>query len=75
MKKVMVKDLKKGDFYTLKDYGDYPSENKVYIRDEYDRSEKKYMAVKFTDYLGSGVYHKGTKEVYTDFIFQEVKYD
>ena len=69
MKEVMVKELKKGDFYTLKDYGDEPDESKVYIRDEYDRSEKKYLALKFTDYLGTGVYHKGDRKVFTDFIF------
>ena len=36
MKQVMIKELKKGDFFTLRDYGEYPDESRVYVRGEYE---------------------------------------
>ena len=36
-----IKDLKKGAFFTKKPV-DNPKESQVWIRGEYDRSEKKY---------------------------------
>lgn len=68
MRKVMLKDLKKGDFFTLKDYGEFPEESRVYVRDEYDRSEKKYGYSRFSDWNHYGL-KKGTTIVYTDFTF------
>lgn len=57
-----IKDLKKGDYFKLKENG------KVYVRDEYDRSEKKFGYYDFDDINN---YHsaKGTKEVITEFTF------
>ena len=49
MKQVLLKDLKQGDFFTLKDCGEYPTEKQVWIRDEYDRGEKKFCIYKFSD--------------------------
>lgn len=63
-----IKNLKTGDFFTLKDYGDEPRESVVYVRGEYDRTERKYEVWKFTD-ANNFRYMKGNKEVYTDFTF------
>ena len=62
-----IKDLKKGDFFTLKPI-EYPTEKQVYIRGEYDRAEKKYECIRFDD-ISSARYFAGSKEIYTDFIF------
>lgn len=68
MKQVFLKDLKKGDFFTLKDYGEFPDDNKVYIRGEYERSEKKYSCGKFSDW-NYETFKKGTTKVYVGFTF------
>ena len=62
-----VKELKKGDYFTLKPIEE-PKESQVYVRGEYDRSEKKYSCYKFSD-VNAERFYKGDKEVYTDFIF------
>ena len=64
---VMVKELKQGDWFTLKPIEE-PKESQVYIRREYDRSERKYFGEKFSD-MSYGRYFKGDRVVYTDFIF------
>lgn len=64
-----LKELKKGDFFTLKPHGeDRVSDSQVYIRGEYDRSEKKYNCGRYDD-INYSRYFSGDKEVYTDFIF------
>lgn len=66
-----VKDLKKGEYFTLKDYESLcgcVKENQVYIRDDYDRTEKKYLCGKFID-ISYSRYLKGDTIVYTDFTF------
>lgn len=68
MKEMMLKDIKKGEYFTLKPI-ECPKDSQVYVKDEYDRSAKQYIALKYTDYLGSGRYFKGTKTVYVDFTF------
>jgi len=68
MEKVLLKNVKQGDYFTLKPL-EYPKENQVYIRGEYDRSEKKYNCVKWVDCLGNGRNLKGDKEVYIGFTF------
>ena len=67
MKPVRLKDLKQGDFFTLKPV-EYPTEARVYIRDVWDRSAKKYAVGKFSD-ANDWRLMKGDKIVYTDFIF------
>lgn len=62
-----LKDLKKGEYFTLKPIA-FPAESQVYVRDEYDRSEKKYWVYKWSD-VNAGRFMKGTKEVFTDFTF------
>ena len=68
MKVVLLKDLKQGDYFTLKDYGEYPSENVVWVRDFYSREAKKYCIHKFND-VNHDSFKKGNTKVYTDFIF------
>lgn len=62
-----LKDLKKGEYFTLKPI-DEPSNKQVYIRGDYDRAERKYECIKFSD-VNYCRYISGDKEVYTDFIF------
>ncbi len=62
-----LKDLKKGEYFTLKPIEE-PKENQVYIRGEYDRTEKKYECGKFSD-ISYTRYIDGDREVYTDFTF------
>ena len=62
-----VKDLKMGEYFTLKPYSE-PTEKQVYIRGEYDRAERKYECGKFDDISYSRLL-KGNTVVYTDFTF------
>ena len=62
-----VKDLKPGEWFTLKPIEE-PKESQVYIRGEYDRSERKYECGKFSD-ISYSRYLKGNTQVYTDFTF------
>ena len=67
MKKATIKELKKGDFFTLKPI-EFAEEPQVWIRGEYDRSSKSYSCYKFED-VNHERFFSGKKEVYTDFIF------
>ena len=62
-----LKDLKIGEYFTLKPYSE-PTEKQVYIRGEYDRTERKYDCGKFCD-ISYSRYLKGDTEVYTEFTF------
>lgn len=62
-----VKELKKGEFFTKKPI-EYPTDSQVWVRDEYDRSEKKFLCYNFAD-TNRWCYMKGDKEVYTELIF------
>ena len=62
-----VKELKQGEYFTLRPISN-PKESQVYIRGEYDRYEKKYECIKFSDMCSTRLF-KGDKEIYTDFIF------
>lgn len=66
-KNMKLKELKKGEYFTLK-LMENPKENQVYIRGEYDRSDKKYCCGKFSDISYSRLID-GNKEVYTEFTF------
>ena len=64
-----LKELKHGDFFTMKPInGQEAKESQVYIKDDYDRSTKKYWCQKWND-ISKGIELKGDAEVYTDFIF------
>lgn len=62
-----LKELKKGDFFTLKNI-EYPKENQVYIKGDYDRSTKTYECTAFND-ICKFRYIKGEKEIFVDFTF------
>lgn len=59
-----IADVKKGDFFKLSN----KPNAKVYVRDEYDRSEKAYWCYDFYD-VNDGRYIKKNKTVYTGFTF------
>ena len=65
---VEIREIAAGEFFTLRDYGESPDESRVYIRGDYDRSEKKYEAVKFND-CNHYTYLKPTRKVYVGFTF------
>lgn len=67
LKAVQVKDLKQGEFFTLKPII-YPTDKQVYERGAFERSEKKYSCTRYDDFCAERFY-KGDKIVYTDFIF------
>lgn len=58
-----VKSLQKGDFFKLK-----PNSREVYIRGDYDRSERKYDCDVFSD-ISKNRYFKGEKQVFIAFEF------
>lgn len=62
-----VKELKKGDYFTKKNI-EYPKDNQVWVRGEYDRTEKKYLCYNFAD-VNRWTYLKGTATIYTEFTF------
>ena len=62
-----VKELKKGEYFTRKPVL-APTEKQVWIRGEYDKSQKKYECVRFDD-ICQCCYLKGDTEIYTDFVF------
>lgn len=64
---VKIKDLKKGEFFTLKDVRE-PKESQVYVRGDYIREVKKYSCYKFNDICDERLL-RGDLSVYNDFIF------
>lgn len=62
-----IKDLKKGAFFTCKPI-EYPNENQVWVRGEYDRETKTYSCTRFSNFCDEHMM-KGDKTVYTEFVF------
>lgn len=62
-----IKDLKKGDFFTLKEL-ENPKEEQVWIRYIYDRSSKRYICYNFTDFNRCRLF-KGSKMVFDEEYF------
>lgn len=62
-----LKQLKKGEYFTLKNIS-HPTENQVFVKGEYDRTERKYVIYKFNN-INSFRCLSGDKVIYTDFIF------
>ena len=62
-----IKNLKKGEFFTLKAI-ENPTENQVWVKGDYDRTERKYVCYKFSDVCACRLF-KGDKEVHTEFTF------
>ena len=67
MKQTTLKDLKRGEFFTLKE-AENPEEKIIWVKGEYDRTEKKYSCYKFSDVCHES-FKKGTAKVWTDFTF------
>lgn len=62
-----VKQLKEGEFFTKKQIAD-PSDDQVWIRGNYIRTEKKYECINFDD-ANRYCYLPADKEVFTNFVF------
>lgn len=62
MKAYKIKDLQSNTWFTLKPIVE-PKQSQVWVRDEYDRKEKKYWCFKWEN-INEGRYFKGDKEVY-----------
>ena len=62
-----LKELKKGELFTLKPIEE-PKESQIFVKDEYDRSERKYWVGKWSRY-GEGKFLSGDREVYTEVTF------
>ena len=67
MEAKMIRELAKGEYFTLNPVEE-PNESQVYIRDEYDRSECKYWAYKWSN-VNYGRFFSGNKVVYVGFTF------
>lgn len=67
MKQVTLREVRQGDFFTLRPIEE-PKESQVYIREDYDRSERKYWVSKFSD-MNAGRFMNGSKKVFVDFTF------
>ena len=67
MEEKLLKDVKKGEFFTRKPL-ENPKETQVLIRGEYDRAAKKYEAIHFSD-VWFCTYLKGTTKVYVGFTY------
>lgn len=63
----MLKDLKKGEWFTRKPIEE-PKESQVYIKGDYDRTDKKYGCQHWND-VNNEVFLKGTTKVYVEFTF------
>lgn len=57
-----IKQLKQGEYFTLREV-EFPKESQVWIRDEYDLSDKTYLCYNFAD-TSKYKYLKGDKQVY-----------
>lgn len=64
MKKVLLKDVKKGDYFRLTNSETAP----VWVKSDYDRFTKTYEIYKFDDVCHCA-YRKGSTYVYIDFEF------
>lgn len=64
---MLLRELKKGDYFTRKPL-ENPKDSQVFVKDDYDRTEKKYCCIRFSD-ISSCIMLKGDTEVYTDFTF------
>jgi hypothetical protein len=73
MKPVLLKQVKKGEFFALSNNVKCNEDGEVlskyvYVRDAYDRESKKYEVYKFDD-VNDYRFMNGTRIVYIDFVF------
>lgn len=64
MIKTTIKELKRGDFFRLKETDTAP----VWVRDEYDRSSRKYYGYKWED-VNHGRGFKSSQTVFVGFTY------
>lgn len=57
-----LRKLKYGEYFTLKEV-EFPKENQVWIKDEYDRKERAFACYNFAD-TSKWKYIKGSKQVF-----------
>lgn len=67
MEKTTIRNLKKGEFFTLKPI-ENPTESQVWIKDSYSREDKKWTCIRFSDICDSKDFAPD-KIVYTGFTF------
>lgn len=67
MKKTTLKQVKRGEYFTFKPVEE-PGDRLVYVREEYDRSTKKYGYSRFSDF-NHYAERRGDFPVYVDFTF------
>ena len=64
-----LKELKKNEMFSRKSLNNTEAKpSQVYIKGDYDRSNKKYWCQKWND-ISDGIELKGDAEVYQDFTF------
>lgn len=73
MKPVLLKNVRKGEYFTLtqkvqRNEDDEVLSKYVYVRSDYDMESKKYEVYKFDD-MNDYRYMKGTRIVWVNFIF------
>ncbi len=70
MEEKLLKDVKPGEWFTLKRPADenYVPDNLVWVRDAYDHSERKYECYKWSD-MNHWSLKKGTCKVWVGFTF------
>lgn len=64
MKQKRIKDVKRGEFFRLRESDTAP----VWVRDEYNRSTRKYEGYRY-DNTGDFAEFNGTRVVFVDFEF------
>ena len=67
MREVLLKDVKNNEWFTRKPIEE-PKESQVYIKGDYDRTDKKYCCTHWND-IGNDVFLKGSTKVYVEFTF------
>lgn len=60
-----IKELKKGEYFTIRPIEE-PQGYQVWVRDQYDRSERRYLCHNYED-NNRWRYYQGDKEVFVDF--------
>ena len=66
-KNMKLRELKNGEYFTRKNV-EYPKENQVWKKCDYDRQLKKYSCINFAD-ISKEIFLKPDTEIFTEFIF------
>lgn len=68
VKAILLKNVKKGEFFTLRDIENDVQTTKVYVKRDYDRASKKYSCTRYSDF-NDEKFLSGDKIVYVGFTF------